>query len=489
MLKFSKNVPRHIALLLLFSTIVASDVHAKIYIFTLLEKTRGAEIILLARCIKIQDQKYELEFPKIPGKEFKADRFAVYKIMEVWKGKYDKDTIILDYKLTNEKYKPFICSPAVHSAIDEQVILFIEKDFAIFAGFQGKIRIDEEKVPLYQDAIMKFLELDTLGEREKVLATIKMVEDNNAYVRESILRELREIDNTTYGIQIASLLEHKDVLVRQRAISALVRTKDKRVVPLVIKALKDSDSRVRADAATVLWRIDDERITPALMAAFNDVSPQVRSRVISALSRRGSKEAIPLYFKALKDEDTLVRAYGANAFEGIPDSRAISELLNALKDENARVRQAAVSSLISYASPEIVEPVSTLLTDENWSVREYAASCIKRIAWRGYRDSLKTDKIINNLLQMAETEERSNVRSSAIYALGAIGSERAIPILIKLLSGTQIETRASAATALSNIGNIEVLPHLLKALENEDNEYVKGQLKTAIKQLREVEEK
>lgn len=482
--KILENISSCIILVLILLTIIQLEVHGKIYHFTLSEKTRGAEVILLAKCIKIQDEKYEVKgLP--PESGFKSPRFAVYKIIAIWKGQYDNDTIILDYKFTNEKYKPFICNPAVHPVINEQVILFIEKDFAIFAGFQGKIQIDEEKIFLYRDAITKFLKLDSQTGRKKILSTIKMLDDNNPFLRESMLRELHKIDNTTYGVEIANLLKHRDVSVRQGAISALIGTKEKEVVPFVIASLKDSGPRVRADATTVLWRIDDKRITAALMEAFNDESAQVRRGVIFALSRRHSEESISLYLKALKDSDPLVRASGADAFSWVHYLNSVSELVTALKDENARVRQSAVNSLRSYPSPNIIESVSALLADEDWSVREYAACCIGAIAAEGYREYLRKDKIINDLLQMAIKEEKFHVKGAAISALGTIGSKRAIPTLLNLLFDTQMETRADATIALSNIEDKKVLPNLRESLKKEKNEYVKKELERAIKQLEE----
>ena len=488
----------HILLLFLFINLIPSKVEAKILIYTLLERTRKSEIVALAKCINIQDEEYELDLSMMaPEEKLKSPRFAVYEIIEMWKGKYDKDALLLDYKLTNEKYRPFICRPAVHPAAGELVILFLEKNFVIFAGFQGKISVDEKSLPLYRDAIMKFLKLDTLSEKEKVLSTIKMVDDRNRYVKESMLRELNEIDNTKYGIEIANLLKHKDAFVRQRAMSALIRTKDKRVVPLVIEALKDSDPRVRKESTTVLWRINDGRITPALMEVFNDEDAGVRRGVIFALYHRGSGESIPLYLKALKDNDPLVRAFGVNAFGWVHEPKVVPELLNALKDENARVRETAVRALYSYIPRktiessteivnEIINAVISLLDDENSMVRKEVAYSIAETGWKGYEDMLRNDEVINKLLQIVEIDKDYRVRNHAIMALGAITCPQAIPVLLKSLSDTQIEIRASAATALSKIGDKRVLPQLKEALKKEKNKYVKKQLETAIKRLEEL---
>lgn len=486
---------RIIKLVLLFLIILTVNGYAKIIHFTLLEKTRGSEIVLLAKCIRIQDEKYKLQLGRLRI-EREANRFADYKIIEIWKGRYDKDILTLDYKLTNERYKPFGCQPAVCPAIDELIVLFIEKGATIFAGFQGKISVNKDEVSLYKEAIKKFIELDTFRDKEKVLATIKMIDDNNPYVKESVLGELHKIDNTAYGIEIARLLEHKDVLVRQRAMSALVGTKDKKVVSFVIRALKDSDPRVRADATTVLWRIDDERITPVLMESFNDESADVRRGVIFALSRRNIKEAIPLYYKALKDGDPLVRSFGANAFEWVDTPEAVPELLNALKDESPDVRSSAVRVLYVYIrcntvkpDDEIIEAVIPLLIDKDKRVRNETTYFMATVGWSGYSNMLKNDKIINKLLQIAETDESYLARSSAIDALGTAASSKAIPILISSLSDLEFQIRASAATAFFKIGDKTILPRLREALKNEKNEYVEECLKNAIRKLESLEKR
>ncbi len=490
---FSKIILHNIVLVLLFLNIVRINVYAKIYDFTVLEKVRESELIILAKCINIKSKKYDIVHPKMPDKTFKATRFATYKILEILKGKYDKDTLLLDFKLTNEKCKPIICSSPLHPSpsIDEQVILFLKEDFEIFAGFQGKVSVEKEKVALYRNAINKFIKLDTLGGRKKILVTIKMIDDDNRHVRESISRELHEVDNTIYGIQIANLLKHKEISVRQGAMSALIRTKDKRVVPLVISALKDSDPNVRRDAATVLWRIDDERITPALIKSYDDEYPDVRRSIIFALSHRHCKEAMPLYLKAMKDEDPIVRSFGISSFEWVNNPEVVPELLNALKDENSRVRESAIRILYVYIRCHIIKPtndiidsVASLLDDTDSRIRDQSSFFFIELGSTGYKDFF-SDRIIKKLLNILETDRNLQVRETALRALGTISSPKLIPTFSKYLSDTQWGMRSCAAIALARTSDKKVLSKLKKALKDEKNEYVKSKIQIAIKMLEE----
>lgn len=328
---------------------------------SLLEKTRKSKLIILAKCIGTE-----------PNNFFVAD----YKIIEVWKGDYFEKTIRIDYKKSYKKEFPPEPSPIK----DEQVVLFLKDDLTLLSGFEGKLNIGDNNVPLYMEAVKKFLKLDTLADREKVLAIIKMMDDKNSHVKENMLRELHNVDNTTYALEIADLLKHKDVSVRQRAISALEHTQNKQVLENVIGALKDSDSKVRREAVTVLWRMgDDKRITSSLIEAFDDESPDVRSNVIFSLSMRNNKDATYLYYKAMEDKDPLVRSAGINAFEWLNDPKATPKLLIALKDDNYKVRASAVRTLYIYIRVKVVEPkseivklVEPLLNDSNGQVRKEA---------------------------------------------------------------------------------------------------------------------
>ncbi|HAX62181.1 MAG TPA: hypothetical protein DCX95_06500 [Elusimicrobia bacterium] len=402
------------------------NVYAKEYIYTLLEMTRKSEIVVLAKCIKIKDEKYEIGTSMGKLSKLAGNRFAIYKIIEIFKGKYDKDKLTLDYKTINEKYQPFVCRGAVNPVIDEQVLLFLEKDLVLFIGSQGKVNVKKEEVSLYKEAIKNFIELDNLSGKEKVLFTIKNIDIDNLFIRESMLREIHEIDNTEYGFQIANLLKHKEVIVRRNAISALENTKDKRVISLVIDALKNSDPDVRRDATTVLWRLDDERITPVLMKSYSDEDPNVRRSIIFALSRRNCKEAIPLYLKAMSDGDPLVRSYGINSFEWVSDPSVIPEILNALKDENSDVRQSAIRVLYVYIrcgkikpDDKTVDSVSLLLNDKDSMVRNQASFFFVELGGCGYKNFFN-DKIINKLIKISKTDENPNTRSSALSALETI---------------------------------------------------------------------
>jgi predicted NACHT family NTPase len=83
-------------------------------------------------------------------------------------------------------------------------------------------------------------------------------------------------------------------------------------------------------------------------------------------------------------------------------------------------------------------------------------------------EETRSDDAIPGLLKLVEDSD-SDVRESAVYALGAIGSEVAIPGLLKLVEHSDSDVRWRAADALGKIGSKAAIPGLLKLVEHSDS--------------------
>jgi HEAT repeat protein/3',5'-cyclic AMP phosphodiesterase CpdA len=95
------------------------------------------------------------------------------------------------------------------------------------------------------------------------------------------------------------------------------------------------------------------------------------------------------------------------------------------------------------------------------------------VCWRAAKalGKIGSDAAIPELVQ-ALNHEDSYVRESAAEALGKIGSDAAIPELVKALNHEDSYVRWRAAYALSKIGSNAAIPELVKAL-NHENFYVR----------------
>ncbi|HEY9671033.1 MAG TPA: HEAT repeat domain-containing protein [Waterburya sp.] len=199
-----------------------------------------------------------------------------------------------------------------------------------------------------------------------------------------------------------------------------------------------------------------------------------------------SKAAIPGLLHALKHQDSDVRSSAASALGELDSEAGIPELLHALEDENSDVCLSAAEVLDKLAALE--QPIFRLIKaievdEDNFNGRSAAeasgtlgfdqalddeGSDVRRSAVEALGRS-GSPEVIPQLLH-ALTDKDSDVRWSAVEALGKIDSPEAIPGLLHALTDKDYCVRRSAVEALGKIGSPEAIPGLLQTLEHEDSD-------------------
>ena len=197
-----------------------------------------------------------------------------------------------------------------------------------------------------------------------------------------------------------------------------------------------------------------------------------------------SKAAIPGLLHALKHQDSDVRSSAASALGELDSEAGIPELLHALEDENSDVCLSAAEVLDKLAALE--QPIFRLIKaievdEDNFNGRSAAeasgtlgfdqalddeGSDVRRSAVEALGRS-GSPEVIPQLLH-ALTDKDSDVRWSAVEALGKIDSPEAIPGLLHALTDKDSDVRWSAVEALGKIGSPEAIPGLLHALTDKD---------------------
>lgn len=90
-----------------------------------------------------------------------------------------------------------------------------------------------------------------------------------------------------------ALLTDRSYNVRAQAAIVLGKLKDRRGVPLLVKALADKEAAVRAMAAASLGKLGDPTAIPALRMRLEDPDGMVRTTVSRAITTIESGEATP----------------------------------------------------------------------------------------------------------------------------------------------------------------------------------------------------
>jgi HEAT repeat protein len=325
------------------------------------------------------------------------------------------------------------------------------------------------------------------------------------------------------------------------ALAAAAKSRESRVLPLLIESLGIDRSDDRETAAVVLRRLHEAKAAPvvkSLADALLTGNAVLRAEAAKLLRDMGrdATEAVPALQAALADPDSTVRVRAAAALwrlEGKADD-VLPTLREGLKDPTpevsfealealGRLGTAAASCLDDVAVvggmetffrivPDAVPALIDLLGHREEVVREWATELLGRFgpaavaplagAVRGAEGDARRAAVEALWLQGAAAREALPVlrplldqpdrrlRFSAALAVWVIGSEakETLPIFLDALRRADVADRRRAAGALGGIGERAegAAPVLEQALSDEDDE-VRSAAATALASVPEGE--
>lgn len=202
---------------------------------------------------------------------------------------------------------------------------------------------------------------------------------------------------------------------------------------LAIPALRDKSEIVRATAAFSVVYLPKDEALAVLLPLFSDKKELVRREAAYALGKTGNPNAAASLLQVLqKDKISEVRAASAVALGEIGDASAVSELVKILQRKPAEkeefLRRSAARSIGQIA--QIIQTgAAKVQTPEDLS-NDTNISIIKP-KYPNLIEAFPTFQAANALLiqTLQNRRESADVKREAAFALGAIGSRSAIPVL------------------------------------------------------------
>jgi len=288
--------------------------------------------------------------------------------------------------------------------------------------------------------------LIALGDSSAVEHLLTAMEDDDD-ARKIAVNDLANIERpaATDALAEVSMRDHNEDM-RQLAMSALFKRKDRRVMDAVLAAMNDDDVLVRCYAIRLVCEFRDVRALEPLLIAASGCRPDAgttydRRSALVAISRFPKGETRRRLLDELAGGDFSTRAGAALALGLVGDAAAVGPLLEALKRDDPLLRQNAIWALMRLKDERAVEPlIAELKRELSWS-RVDAAIALGQL---GDRRAVRP-------LCDALSDDDALVRVGSAVALGMLADEDAFDSLIVALADDEINVAAAAAEALAFI--------------------------------------
>lgn len=282
------------------------------------------------------------------------------------------------------------------------------------------------------------------------------------------MHSFSEVDDTIEKLQTALFGSDVDTVHHIMAL-LLHKSNDNsdvvgRLVQLLIPMLEHEDLQVRLRVISALSLIRQPAIIEILYKLLDDPFVEIQVVAIKVLGNSHIMDARPLLLSKLTAKDGRVREAVAESLGELASPDVIEPLTQLLSDPNNEVRKSAVFSLFQCVTSKEVDVVSllkpllhTLKNDLDFDVREGAAQIL------GLSDE---KSIVPALIESLENTESSVV----IRSLGKVGGQHVINVLLRHLKSTDRNILGQCAEELGNIGepyDRNIYDALLSHINNE----------------------
>jgi HEAT repeat protein len=143
-------------------------------------------------------------------------------------------------------------------------------------------------------------------------------------------------------------------------------------------------------------------------------------------------------------------------------------------NEDWHIRISAIRVLGDTQNPAATDALMTTLLDFCPAIRWNSANALG-----GFSDD---PRVVDALLG-ALRYETLYIREAAIRSLGKIGSRKAVPRLVDLLTSRSFAIKSSAITALGQIGDTDAIPYLKRIAEQDADPLLNSEARSALARI------
>lgn len=181
-----------------------------------------------------------------------------------------------------------------------------------------------------------------------------------------------------YLEELVNALGSRDEQVRVNAAGALIKIKDKKMIPLLIRALTEPEKYLPARVAEVLIAIGKDAVEP-LIRELPQMDDHIKCLALEILGEIADERAVEPIINELTGANIQVRQSAAVALGVIGHSNAVESLIILAKDSDQGVRMRAVKALGQIGSTRAIPVLKEALKDEARWVCTNAREALDRI--------------------------------------------------------------------------------------------------------------
>jgi len=205
-------------------------------------------------------------------------------------------------------------------------------------------------------------------------------------------------------------------------------------VPILLEQLRSQDKTCFWLGLRVARELPGPEATEALVAELGKAAPERQPLLFLALADRGDPKAMPAILAAAKSGPKALRITAMGALEHMGDASCIPVLIEAAAGDDPELATAGKVALARLPGQGVDADLAGRLGQAQGKARQVL---IELVGGRRIASALPA-------VVQAVSDADAGVRAAAVEALGALGSEKQVPDLVKAVQKAQDPKEQSA---------------------------------------------
>ncbi|MCY3018947.1 MAG: HEAT repeat domain-containing protein [Planctomycetota bacterium] len=231
-------------------------------------------------------------------------------------------------------------------------------------------------------------------------------------------------------------------------------------IPLLVEALKSQDKAMFGIGLRVARELPGGDTTDALVAELGRLTPERQTMLIIALADRGDPKALPAILEAIKNGPKAASLAAMGVMERIGNASCVPVLLMVALDTDEELAIVARGALAKLPGQEVDADIAGRLAQATGKTRQVLLEAVSQ---------RRIETALPALVSCAEDAD-AGVRAAALSAIAALGGEKQVGDLVRILQKTQdaneragVEKALTATTARGGAACVPQLTPLTKS--------------------------